>query len=542
VTRGGIVLRKLRIVLALLLGAPLAAAVVPASTGQAGVVEEPLPIVFVHGFSGSGAQYETAAKRFASNGFPAERIVAFEYGATPSSALDGFIDAVRTEFGVDQVNVAAHSLGTGVMASYLGNATRAAKVAKYVALDGFPSCGTGVDCISIAAAPLGQSHVEVVSSPESFARQYEHFLGAPPATTDILPEPDPQIAGRAVNFPANSGTDGATLELWEVDAATGARTTAAPVAVFDIGASGDWGPVTVDGDARYELNLARDGFNDLHYYFQPFLRTDLLVRLNAAPAGAGSILNTNRSDRHTAAVVVRYREWWSNHASGNNDILQISTASPSAGDEPPADVLTNVATNNVIGIHVHDGAATPEQTTLALLPYFPTQPFQTGVDVFMPAATPPDGVVSFVNAPRGDTSRLQVINVPNWPSSTDAVLVQFSDGVQAADAVGYVVQLPAQMCATLDRIAAAGGHGSSAGLVGVAVGALRALAEAGGAVPIPNLPPDTGPCRILTVWPPGEVDALADAAADWGLTTEQLHHFAARLILYLVYVERHAQA
>ena len=31
---------------------------------------DPKPIIFVHGFSGSGAQYETQALRWASNGYP----------------------------------------------------------------------------------------------------------------------------------------------------------------------------------------------------------------------------------------------------------------------------------------------------------------------------------------------------------------------------------------------------------------------------------------------------------------------------------------
>jgi hypothetical protein len=52
------------------------------------------------------------------------------------------------------------------------------------------------------------------------------------------------------------------------------------------------------------------------------------------------------------------------------------------------------------------------------------------VDVFMPATAPPDGTVSFVNAPRGDATRPQTINVPNWRSSTDRITVTFNDFVQ----------------------------------------------------------------------------------------------------------------
>ena len=95
-----------------------------------------------------------------------------------------------------------------------------------------------------------------------------------------------------------------------------------------------------------------------------------------------------------------------------------------------------MTSNGVIGIHVHDAAASPGDSTLDLLPFFPTQAFQTGVDVFMPAAEPADGTVSFVNAPRGDTSRLQTINTPNWRSSENRVTVTFNDFVQDIETWG----------------------------------------------------------------------------------------------------------
>ena len=68
-----------------------------------------------------------------------------------------------------------------------------------------------------------QTHVQSATSPESFAAQYEFLNGAPPATTSILPEARVQLSGRAVIFPQNLGVDDATLEIFEVDGATGAR-------------------------------------------------------------------------------------------------------------------------------------------------------------------------------------------------------------------------------------------------------------------------------------------------------------------------------
>ena len=39
--------------------------------------DAPLPVVFVHGSSGSAQQFETHAMRFTSNGFPQSRLHAF---------------------------------------------------------------------------------------------------------------------------------------------------------------------------------------------------------------------------------------------------------------------------------------------------------------------------------------------------------------------------------------------------------------------------------------------------------------------------------
>ena len=152
--------------------------------------------------------------------------------------------------------------------------------------------------------------------------------------------------------------------------------------------------------------------------------------MNVSPPNSQIVANTNVGDNHMAAVIVRQKEWWTTHPTGQDDVLTIGTRDASLGDQPTVDVLSKVTSNGIIGIHVHDAAESPGDSTLDLLPFFPTQAFQTGVDVFMPAGEPPAGTVSFVNAPRADTSRLQAINVPNWPSTTDRVTVTFNDFVQ----------------------------------------------------------------------------------------------------------------
>ena len=419
-------------------GGTLARAGTTAATASGGNIAKAqaagaVPIVFVHGYLGSGAQYRSPAMRFASNGYPANRIRAFDYNFD-SSGLDAFIDGVRQEFGVQQVYVAAHSLGTAVMLSYLLNPTTAAKVAKYVSLDGVGAiCLWGTQCTSIAASSLGQTHIEASLSPESFARQYQFFLGQAPQTTNVVATPGSiEIAGRALYFQVNSPASGTQGQLWPVNPATGTRTAATPLRTFTIGADGNFGPFAVTSGQAYEITLTRSDSGIMHYYYQPFTRSTYLLRLQVPQAGSAQINNTRVGPNHAAIVVLRYREWWRSHGAANDDIT-VSTTS-AAGNQPATNILSRV-TGDIAGVHAHDNAASPGQTTLDPLTFFSSQPFQTGVDVFMPAAATPNGTIRITNNPRGNAARQQVMNVPNWASQVNgtqrqAMLVEFNDYVQ----------------------------------------------------------------------------------------------------------------
>jgi pimeloyl-ACP methyl ester carboxylesterase len=393
-------------------------------------LEQALPIVFVHGYAGSAQQYQSQAMRFVANGYPPERIVAYEHdGAGLSTApfvtgLGQVIDGVLAEFGTSQVFLVGHSRGTSVSSSYLGNAQQRAKVAKYIAIDGSP-CPSGVPCIAPNQAMFsGQRHVEVCTSKESFAMQYEFLLGTAPQVVDVVRQRAPvEISGRAVNFPANTGRDGATLKIYPIDTATGARTQADPIATFAIGADGNWGPTVIDPDSHYEMELSASSGVTTHFYTQRILRSTPFVRLLSGPPDSPTRMNTHTGAGHATMVVSRQREWLS------SDVLEIATSSPSGGERPAVNAMTmpGVGAAMAIGIHIHDAAASPGDSTLGPLPYFSSQPFQYGVDVFMPAADPPDGVITLRNLPRGDTNAPQVLNVPNWASSQHHISIGFSD-------------------------------------------------------------------------------------------------------------------
>ena len=431
------------------LGAPGAGAA-PSAPAQTGPGVDPLPplpddvalpIVFVHGFAGSAQQFESQAIRFAANGYPQDRIVAFDHDGAGldipgyTLGLDQLINATLERFDVDKVYLVGHSRGTFVSSSYLGDPARAAKVAKYVSLDGSP-CPTVVPCRTITQATNpGQSHVEVATSKETFAALYAFLVGTAPQVVDIVAQQAPvELSGRAVNFPANTGREGAHLDVWEIDPATGARIAATPHASFDLGADGAFGPFTVDQGAHYEWVLSAPGSNVQHHlYLQPYPRSSQLVRLLSSPPDGPTRANTNVGPGHSAIIAMRMREWYGTDdgdlAGDQSDVLEISTHGPGI-DQAPVNAVASRMGNGTIGLHFHDDAATPRQSTLAALPYFSTQPFQNGADVYMPASAAagvPDGTITVTNIPRGDATKPQTLNVPNWPSSLHAISVVFTD-------------------------------------------------------------------------------------------------------------------
>jgi pimeloyl-ACP methyl ester carboxylesterase len=407
-----------------------------------------LPIIFVHGFSGSAAQFESQALRFASNDYPPELISAFEYDSSLTintmtdvyNNLDRHIAKVLAETGASQVNVVGHSMGTMVMHGYLAFPWRAAKVANYVGIDGRTADAPpgGVRTLAIWAG-LGtpgrqivgainvtipnQTHVQVATSAESFVEMYRFFTGKEPATSDIVPEPPGQVrvAGRAVFFPLNKGVEGATVQMWEVDPDTGRRVKKKPEASCVVGADGAWGPFKAKGGCSYEFVILREGFRPHHFYMEPFIRSNFLVRLNTSPPGGiGDLLDM--SDNHVNLVITRNKELWGDQGV-NNDVLLVDGVN----------VVTPAGcaiTKRTIGMFVYDWHADGVSDLSAPIPFLDALPFLTGIDLVVPAAEPPDRTISVVLVPRGGGGRTQVINVLNWASSNHAVTVMFNDFLQ----------------------------------------------------------------------------------------------------------------
>lgn len=344
--------------------------------------------------------------------------------------------------GADKVDILGHSLGTVVLFNYLNSSPeRAAKVAHYVSIDGLAGitppggvptlalwAGTGAAGREITGALNviipNQTHVQCATSPESFFQMYRFFVGRRPSTTRITAErPDlVKLAGRAVIFPQNVGVQNGSLEIWEVDGRTGKRLASKPRAVYSLGGDGSWGPFNANGERHYEFAIVRAGAATHHFYFEPFPRSDYLIRLNTQEPGQGIDALLDSSPRQTDLIITRYKEFWGDQGA-QNDILQVDGTN-----------VVNAATcpinKRVNAIFAFDKGSDGIGDVSTPIPVFFALPFITAVDLYIPAATPPDRTVSIVLTPRGGGSRTQVLNIPDWPSSADRVSLQFHDYLQ----------------------------------------------------------------------------------------------------------------
>jgi pimeloyl-ACP methyl ester carboxylesterase len=404
------------------------------------------PVVFVHGGAGSGAQFESQAQRLTSNGYPAELVAVHEYDSTfanntqaeVQAGLDRLIDRLLEQTGADRVDLLGHSLGTGISQGYLRSSPeRADKVAHYVNIDGAAAAdlpggvptlavwGEGNQSRQVVGAENRyapeQSHVQVATSAETFGLFYEFFTGRAPRTTDVVPQRADRIrlSGEANVFPTNLGVAGGTLDIWQVDGETGERVGRRPRATYAIGEDGGWGPFRAQGNVHYEFALRRETGSTHHFYYQPFFRSDHLIRLLTSEPGTGIDLLRDKSERHSTLTIVRYKELWGDQGAGS-DVVTVD-------DDPVLNAATGPRTKRVNAIMVVDDGSDGVSDLQAPIADISALPFIIGVDDFVPAGTPPDATIGVEMTARAADGDAETVNVPNWASSEHHISIHFRD-------------------------------------------------------------------------------------------------------------------
>ena len=329
----------------------------------------------------------------------------------------------------------AHSLGTSVMYDYLTNgamaAQRRANVGHYINVDGqsrTPASRRSRCGPEGHARPQHGRRAER-DDPEPDPRADLHLGGvlrrvlqvpdrAPPAHDIVRRAGAIEVAGKALNFPENSGAIGRDVEIWPVDRQrAGGRPRPARVDPDHRRLDGRrrLGPGHGPGRPRYEFALVRPALPTLHIYYEPFVRSDYTLRLLESEAIADAVGYRPGS---MSAVNIRYKELWGDQGAESDELLINGVNICTAALCP--------ASKQVNALFAYDRNRDGQTDLSSPDPVLGQLPFIQGADVFIPASAPPDGTTSFQLLSRG-TGPLRTLDIPNWDSLGDGVTIQWND-------------------------------------------------------------------------------------------------------------------
>src|SRR5437879_1724055 len=253
--------RAARLLVAGVAGGTLSLAAAP---GADAPTYERGPVLFGHGVESAGSNFASQEMRFESNGYPHGWVEALDYNSLGAAAqnyngeveeqIEKAIEALKRRSGKSQVVVVGHSEGTKVMYHYLAESAKAAEhrksVAAYVNIDGQEK-NPGVRTLAVWAersGPTGpegrhmegaenvtmpdMTHVQSATSSQTFIQIFKFFRNSLPEH-DIVRQKSIQLAGKALEFPQNTGLIGDTVQIWPLNF-QGERTTKTPIATFAI--------------------------------------------------------------------------------------------------------------------------------------------------------------------------------------------------------------------------------------------------------------------------------------------------------------------
>lgn len=416
--------------------AALVAALAP--TASASTFER-RPVLFVHGFESAASNWASQEMRFESNGYPHEWIEAIDYNSSAANVdktevekqIEEAIAALKARTGKSQVDVVGHSEGTSVMYYYLAESPKAAQhrasVARYINVDGQEK-NPGVPTLAMWAGRCpdvtcskperhmegaenvtipNATHVQTATSAESFQQMFKFFRNVRPSHDIAAQRGRIMLAGKALEFPQNTGEAGDTVEIWPLNS-QGQRTSNTPLATFAIAdpstGGGAWGPVAAKAGQRYEFLLAKPGGKAIHTYMEPFVRSDYAVRILAS---VPLEQQTGKFPGSSGAVMIRYEEYWGNEP-GQNDELTVNGLNVCTATLCPWSKEVNA-------YFAFNWEGKPE-STLAEEPALSKLPFIQAAQVYVPGANPPDAAVSYqLKSRRGGPTR--TLNIPNWEGS-----------------------------------------------------------------------------------------------------------------------------
>jgi len=393
---------------------------------------EMAPVVFVHGFLGSGDTWAPQVQRFIANGCCADRFFAFDWnslGATGADALlDEFIDSVLAVTGAGKVHLVGHSAGGSRGYSYLSVPERAAKVVSYVHVGSGANAspagpGGSVPTMNIWSAGdrivpgrdipgatnvrlEGADHYQVATSAETFENMYHFFTCKKPLVIEPVTAEVVKVGGRALTLGTNQPAAGVNIAIYRADLL--GNPAGNEVAKTIVEADGSWGPVELAGNHSYIFFLTSDnpGFRKIIYYFEPFRNDNQLVYLRTFPPAAslaGLLLAALPSDDSLSVIAVFSSGQAVVNGRDNLTVNGIPLSTPVLADEKSTAISFFCYDDGRDG----NGTGEPIRSFMAM-------PFLRGADIPVTTVRHETWTIEF----NGRT-----IPVRNWSSKTDGVVI-----------------------------------------------------------------------------------------------------------------------
>jgi Lipase C-terminal domain len=229
-----------------------------------------------------------------------------------------------------------------------------------------------------------------------------------PANLEPTEESDIILSGKSGSFGENKFLANTVVDIYKVDPTTGFRISFYPDRTFKTNAAGFWGPFRAAANTYYEFVVYDNisGSRKVHYYREPFTRSDKMVYLRTFPTGvsiAGLFLAALPKDDNQSVTAFFGA---SQAAVANRDELIID-----------GNILTTNTfcskENTTIALFTYDDNKN-KATNMTTIAAFNAFPFLKGADIYYPTTSKQTITMSF----NGRT-----LHATNWKSNSEGVNV-----------------------------------------------------------------------------------------------------------------------
>nr|WP_229896485.1 triacylglycerol lipase [Streptomyces cinerochromogenes] len=161
------------------------------------------PVLFVHGYTGDGGNWNTMASRFRNDGWPSSYLDQWTYdwrqsNATTAQQLSAEVDRLLAATGATQVDIVSHSMGGLSSRYYLKNLAGTAKVDAWVSLGG-PNHGTDSanSCLDTSCTEMriGSDFLAALNSGDETPGSARYATWWSPCDTVINPDSSVPLSG-----------------------------------------------------------------------------------------------------------------------------------------------------------------------------------------------------------------------------------------------------------------------------------------------------------------------------------------------------------